>query len=837
MFSRLPADTQPSADDQAGELRAAQMAAFARQTPNNSLVTLASAILTAAILLNHAPTAWVICWATPHVAIALFLLFRWWRRRGKQIPRSVSPRGPRKARILAWISGAVWGAGAIFLTTVPATQQLALIIVIGAMAGGASTTLAAVPAAATGFILLSIMPVAVFFVAQNELAYFGLAALAMVMTLSMLRSTRIAYRSLLDEIGAQRKNAVLLRQFQAERREWTDISDTADAFALFDKDDRLLLWNESLGRLFSIPPEQLYRGSLRRDLLDKGARPVDVAAGERPVQSWIDEQRSLEQRPDESVINHLTNGRWIRSNARRTDEQRTVVIHVDITEVKEAEKRAQQLAAIVESTDDAIVGLDMDGTIVSWNPGAEQCFGYRPADILGKPATILPPPERQEDVALIVSTIQRGEHLRNHETICRHKTGRLVDVSLTASPVRDAAGEPIGIAAIYRDITEQNRTKEQLRQAQKMKAVGQLTGGVAHEFNTLLGVILGSLELLEDRGDSAEERHRLIAEASDAAIKCVDLTQRLLAFSRNQTLRPELTDLNERIAEVTSLLEHSLGKSVQVRTELADDLWRTETDATQLETAIVNLALNARDAMPQGGTLTIRTENRTVDDAMAARLELEPGAYATLTLTDTGDGMSPETLDRAFEPFFTTHDVGEGSGLGLSMVYGFMKQSGGAVELTSEIGVGSDVILWFPRSEGEPAGTARRQERAAPRGDGETILVVEDDPSLRRVAHTMLTSLGYRVLTASDGNDALAVLRENIDVAVLFTDLALPRGMDGALLARQATALKPGLRILYTSGFADYAGTRYESLDEDAPLVAKPYRKAELARHVHNLLG
>ncbi|NNG03076.1 MAG: PAS domain S-box protein [Inquilinus sp.] len=837
MLSRREADTPSVETADAGEVRAAQMSAFARQTPNNSLVTLAAAILTAAILQRQAPTAWVLCWAAPHVVIALYLLYRWWKRRGTLPPKSVSHRGPRRAKYLAWISGALWGAGALFLTSVPTTQQLALIIVIGAMAGGASTTLAAVPAAARGFILLSILPVAAFFVSQNELTYFGLAALALVMALSMLRSTQIAYRSLLEEIRAQQRNALLLSQFHAERREWTDISDTADAFALFDKDNRLLLWNESFGRLFALAPETLYRGNRRRTLLRRGATPVEVAHGERSMKSWIDEQLSLESHPDAPVIAHLSNGRWIRSHARRTDGQQTATIHVDITEVKEAEQRAQQLATIVESTDDAIVGIDLDGAITSWNAGAEQCFGYAAAEVIGQPLSMLPPADRLDDVPLIVSTAERGEHLRNYETVRRHKSGRLIDVSLTASPVRDAAGEVVGIAAIYRDISEQKRTKEQLRQAQKMEAVGQLTGGVAHDFNTLLGVILGNLELLEDRGRSYSEQDQLITSAAKAAAKGVDLTSRLLAFSRKQTLRPEVTDLNQRMTEAITLLDRTLCKTVEIKTEPADGLWRTAIDSTQMETAIINLAANARDAMPNGGTLTIRTENRVIEAKQAERLDLEPGRYVTLSLADTGTGMPPDVLEQVFEPFFTTRDVGEGSGLGLSMVYGFVKQSGGAIEMSSEVGVGTTVTLWFPRTTRTAPMAGDRRSPPPPSGTGETILVVEDDPSLQRVAHTMLTSLGYRVLTASNGKDALKALGEDPEISLMFTDLALPHGMNGATLAKQAAARHPALKVLYTSGFADYAGIRYEALDEDTPLIAKPYRKAVLAQQVRELLG
>ena len=822
---------------QAGEIRAAQMASFARQTPINALVTLAASGLTAGVLWLEADRGWVAAWAGAHLLIAATVLVRWWSHRGVPAKSWVSERGPRRAKVFAWAAGAAWGAGVGFLPFVPPPQQIALIIVTAAMGGGASTTLAALPGAAAGFIVFSIMPYAGYFVAQNDPVYFALAAMALVMTLAMLGSTRIAYSALLEEIKTRQANTALLDQFQSERRQWLDISDTADAFALFDDQDRLLLWNRNYGQILSLPDGLLQRGAPRSEILRQSARPVDVR-DESDLTAWIDGRSAAAGRDGGEDVRRFTNDRWIRSQVRRTEDGHTVTIHTDITAIKQAEQRASRLAAIVDSTADAVIGLDPDGIVTSWNEAATRIYGYGSDEIVGKSVALLPPADRLDEVTDILTRVKRGERISNQETVRRTKGGLLVNVSLTASPVYDDAGAIVGVSAIYRDITEQKHTENQLRQAQKMETVGQLTGGVAHDFNTLLGVLIGNLEMLQDKDGIDADSADLIASAMLAATRGVDLTSRLLAFSRKQNLRPRVTDLNERVTETISLLNRTLDTNIQIRTLLSGRLWHTLIDPTQMETAIMNLALNARSAMPEGGILTISTANVTVgEDDKDRPEELAPGQYVMLSVADSGTGMSQDVLAQAFEPFFTTRDIGQGSGLGLSMVHGFVKQSGGHIRIASAAGTGTTVTVWFPRTT-QPMTRRAPAERPAPppTGAGETILVVEDDSSLRRVAETMLQSLGYTVITASDGNSALTMLEQNPTIDLLFTDLALPRGMDGTVLARKAADRRPDLRILFTSGFAEYAGRRYDMLDDDVTLIAKPYRKAALARHVRQIL-
>ena len=332
---------------------------------------------------------------------------------------------------------------------------------------------------------------------------------------------------------------------------------------------------------------------------------------------------------------------------------------------------------------------------------------------------------------------------------------------------------------------------------------------------------------------------RSVADAATrATLRGVDLTNRLLAFSRKQTLKPEVTDLNARVADVITLLGRTLGEAIHIRTVLAGRLWKTAIDPTQMETALINLALNARDAMPDGGALTIRTANASFDRRDAGRTGgIEPGGYVVLSIADTGCGMTPAVRAQAFDPFFTTKDVGQGSGLGLSMVYGFVKQSDGHVEIDSDPGGGTTVKLYFPRSIADADARPRADAApCAPKGTGETVLVVEDNPALLRVAQTMLASLGYHVLTAADGQGALALLDGSPQIDLLFTDLVLPRGMNGAVLARQATDRHPDLKVLYTSGYADDAGPHNDNAVRTARLVPKPYRKALLAQHVRQAL-
>ena len=426
---------------------------------------------------------------------------------------------------------------------------------------------------------------------------------------------------------------------------------------------------------------------------------------------------------------------------------------------------------------------------------------------------------------------------------------RVVEASFipdfAGSDAQPADAEKVrGFFVVMTDVTLRKESEEQLRQALKMEAVGRLTGGVAHDFNNLLGIIVGNLDLAGlDLGDRPAERS-LIDRAIGAAERGASLTQRLLAFSRKQTLLPRLTDVNRLVLDMSDMLVRTLGESIEVTPTLCREPCCSRIDTNQLESAILNLAVNARDAMPEGGRLTIAT--MTIAAADAARFpELGPGNYVMVSVSDTGTGMLPDVSARAFEPFFTTKEVGKGSGLGLSMVFGFVKQSGGHVEIESEVGYGTTVRLYLPRSA-ERAGveTAAEEPPAPPSGKGRLVLVVEDNHDLLAFSTAALNRLGYRTAQAEDAASALEILDRTSEVSILFTDIMLPGGMDGVTLAREAQRRRPALKVLFTSGFAQLdaqRGVHRElqpgvALPRDAELLSKPFRVSELRRYLDRVI-
>ncbi len=371
-----------------------------------------------------------------------------------------------------------------------------------------------------------------------------------------------------------------------------------------------------------------------------------------------------------------------------------------------------------------------------------------------------------------------------------------------------------------------------------MEAVGQLTGGIAHDFNNLLTVILGNLQLIEKSSKQDESLHASVQAALDAGLRGAELTKRLLAFSRQQLLAPKATDVNKLVTEIVPLLKRSLGENISIKTRFADDLWLTEIDPSQLENAIVNLAVNARDAMRSGGQLTIETSNIFLDESCAAREgEMIAGDYVLLTVSDTGTGIPKDILSRVLDPFFTTKELGEGTGLGLSMVYGFVAQSNGHVKVCSEEGHGTTIKLYLPRTQSaiEETGATTTRRAIIPAGH-ETILVVEDEAAVRRIAVALLSELGYRVLAAGTGAQALAILGDHKDINLVFSDIVMPGGMTGIELARHVYENYPELKVMLTSGHSDTAIFDSNFLQNGEAVLNKPYLKEELARAVRDVL-
>ncbi|MDE3104730.1 MAG: PAS domain S-box protein [Acidobacteriota bacterium] len=510
--------------------------------------------------------------------------------------------------------------------------------------------------------------------------------------------------------------------------------------------------------------------------------------------------------------------------------ERILVSFRETTEPRRLDQERQRLAAIVESSDDAIIGKDTTGIITSWNRGAEKIFGYSASEMVGESIRRLLPPSRMDEEEDILQKILQNQTVEHFSTVRRTKDGREIDVSLTISPIRDARGKVIGASKIARDITATKSLEQQLLQSQKLEAIGQLTGGIAHDFNNLLGVILGNLDLLDRMVADLPDVHKRIETAQKAANRGADLTRRLLAFASKQDLKPTATSLEAATRNMLELAARALGPEIEVTTHFAPNLPMVFVDEPRLESALLNLVVNARDAMPDGGHLSIVTHQRSLDDSFSAvrARRLEPGNYAVISVSDTGTGMPPEVVERAFEPFYTTKPRGKGTGLGLPMVYGFAKQSGGHVTLYSEVGHGTILSLYLPIRDFKSSGTRRAYQDSAPAPLDAKVLLVDDERDLLEVGAEYLRSAGLTVLTAQGGEAAVAVLAAHPHIDLLVTDIIMPGSLNGARLAERARQVHPEIAIIFCSGFsADVLAEKYATIN-DAPLLMKPYLRKDL---------
>jgi PAS domain S-box-containing protein len=506
-----------------------------------------------------------------------------------------------------------------------------------------------------------------------------------------------------------------------------------------------------------------------------------------------------------------------------------------IAERKRTAERLSQLASIIELSSDAIVIYTLDGTIVSWNTGAEGVYGYSANEVLGRPRSVLLAPEKPDDLPEIVGTLKRGERIQRRETVHMRKGGQRIDVSMTMSPVKDGNDEIVGAAAITRDISDRKLLEKQLRQAQRMEALGQLSGGIAHDFNNLLSVIGGYCELLEPELPPNGALHRNCEQIKKAGEKAAGLTRQLLAFTRQQVLEPRVLDLNAVVLDLEKMLNRVIGEDIELRTSLDRSLASVKADRGQIEQVIMNLVVNARDAMPNGGRLTVETANIMVDESFARRHHPQgPGAYVRLSVADTGMGMDAETQARIFEPFFTTKEVGKGTGLGLSTVYGVIRQSGGHIWVDSQPGRGTTFEVYLPMVQ-----ESARHEKPNVNADGaaggtETILLVEDEDALRDLTRDLLRGGGYRVLEAGSPEKAIETARHyRGPIHLLLTDVVMPR-MSGPRLAQTLAAIRPEMKVVYMTG---YMGFRQSHLPEpDAILLAKPFKREALLRKLREAL-
>jgi PAS domain S-box-containing protein len=591
---------------------------------------------------------------------------------------------------------------------------------------------------------------------------------------------------------------------------------------------------EVLGGLF-------FGHSQPRVFTDRAERIVSGLAAQAAVA--IDNARLYQANQQEIEFRQKAEQELQRSNQtlEQRVEQRARELAASQTKLEETERRFRLLVESV--TDYAIYMLDSQGCIVNWNAGAERIKGYAPGEVISHHfSKFYTDEERAKGIPAKALAIAATSGKYEAEGWRVRKDGTNFWAGVVINAIKSSKGELLGFAKVTRDLTERRAADERARQAQKMEGIGQLTGGVAHDFNNLLTIIIGNLETLQRNLDAdplpVERLKRSAGNAMRGSRRAESLTQRLLAFSRQTPLAPKPIDISRLVGGLSDLLRRTLGEQVAVEAVLGGGLWRANVDPNQLEVAIINLAVNARDAMPRGGRLTIETANVYLDESYAVRqVEVVPGQYVMVAVTDSGSGMTPEVLAKAFDPFFTTKDVGHGTGLGLSQVYGFAKQSGGHVKIYSEIGEGTTVKLYFPRVHTAISQDEIEATTALVRGLAhETILVVEDDPDVRNYGCEMLRELGYNILEAENGELGLKLLDAHPHIKLLFTDVGLPGGMNGRQLADEARRRRPDLQVLFTTAYARNAIVHDGRLDPGVDLITKPYSQAVLLSKLRDML-
>jgi PAS domain S-box-containing protein len=653
---------------------------------------------------------------------------------------------------------------------------------------------------------------------------------------------------LVDNVGLQAKLARLLRTLRREAASERNLRSERESLfsavvessndAIITKllDGTITGWNGAAERLFGftaaetvgenidiiVPPERRTETSNVVERIRRG-EPIELYETVR----MHEDGRSIDVSLSISPI--------------RTASGKIVGISMaarDITENKQTQKaltqEMEERRRIFDTSNDLILVTDTSGNFIQVSPSVTAILGYQPSDMIGHSAVEFIHPDDLENTRSEMRAARRGQNKRNFETRYIDKEGKAVALNWTGTwsePVRRHF-------FIGRDLTEKQAAEAQLRHVQKMDAIGQLTGGVAHDFNNILTVITGTIGILEDAVAGEPQLAAIARLIDEAAERGANLTKHLLAFARKQPLQPLEVDVNSLVLEAAKLLQPTLGEHIEITPLLAEDAWTALADPSQLTTAVLNLALNARDAMPNGGKLALETSNVYLDENYASMQdEVAAGNYVMIAVSDTGSGIPAALLERVFDPFFTTKEVGKGTGLGLSMVFGFVKQSGGHIKLYSEEGHGTSVKIYLPRATGLNQTAAEALVSVDIEGGSEAVLVVEDDPLVRRYVMTQIESLGYTTLEAANATDALHVIDNGADIDLLFTDVIMPGHMNGRQLVDEALKRRPGLKTLYTSGYTENAIVHHGRLDSGVLLLAKPYRKSELARMIRLALG
>jgi PAS domain S-box-containing protein len=665
---------------------------------------------------------------------------------------------------------------------------------------------------------------------------------------------------LFNDISTRKKTELELRVSEAR----LDNALTISALGTFDWNTRTdtIVLSDRAREIFGFGPG----GPLRATDLMVRLHPEDYQRNHASALASLEsqERRTVEYRvemPDGSR-------RYVRSvsDVATGESERLIGVVEDITEQRMAEQRLQQLNETLEQRVkertlellqsearfrayfDAspeylyLLRVTPTGALVfeDVNPAGAELYGLQREQLIGR----MPHEINSAEAAASIGSnarqsLQSGKTLRYEMTRAfSSRPNLIIDAIVAPMKTLEEGGGLVLICG--RDLTEQRQMEEALRQSQKMDAIGQLTGGIAHDFNNLLAAVMGSLELMQGRIKQGRlnELDRFVHTAQVASKRAAALTHRLLAFSRRQTLSPTLTDLNRLVKSMEELVRRTIGPQIELQVAETEALWMTPVDQNQLENALLNLCINARDAMPHGGRVTIETSNFVVDERMAREGDISPGQYVTLSVSDTGTGMTPEVMSRAFEPFFTTKPIGSGTGLGLSMIYGFVRQSAGQVRIYSEIGRGSTVCIYLPRFLGEnPSAEAATELEEAPRAKpGEVVLVVDDEEAVRMLVMEVLKDLGYESLEAEDGASGLKILRTNTRIDLLVTDVGLPGGMNGRQLADAARSMRSDLKVLFITGYAENAVINHGHLEPGMQIMTKPFAMEALGTKIRAMI-
>jgi PAS domain S-box-containing protein len=651
----------------------------------------------------------------------------------------------------------------------------------------------------------------------------------------------LATRSIDDALERTRRSEARARKAQAQLVD--AIESLTEAFVLYDADDRLVLCNSKCSEFYDLSADLLVPGARFEDHIRASAYRGQIAEAIGREEAWVQERVKQHQNPQGVYLQQLSNGRWLQISERKTGEGGIVGVRTDITErvrAEEALRRSEErFRSLIENALDIITVLDSDGAIRYESPSIERVLGYKPRELVGHNVfEFVHPGDLPDVMKTFTERSQIAGPAPPIEVRFQHKDGSWRILEVIGSNLLD---DPVmaGIVVNSRDITERRQLEERLRQSQKMEAIGRLAGGVAHDFNNILTVIRGYSELLlRHHLDEHDPERKDIEHIKKAGERATSLTRQLLAFSRQQILQPSVFNLNAVVADLSEMLRRLIGEDIDLVILLDKDLGQVKADPGQIEQVILNLAINARDAMPQGGKLSIETANVNPDQDYGRRhIEMELGPYVMLVVSDTGIGMDAKTRSHLFEPFFTTKEQGKGTGLGLATVHGIINQSGGHIWVYSEPEQGTIFKIYLPRTdEAVESGDLDQVPAQSLRGS-ETIMLVEDEDMVRELARHVLTENGYRVLAAQHGEEALQVCeRHKGPIHLLLTDVIMPYGLNGRELAERLALLCPEIRVIYMSGYTDNAIVHHRVLDPGVNFLQKPFVTDTLVAKVRQVL-